>query len=262
MSHRVLSTEALAGVMFVLLRVAQSDYQEGSYWPHLSDRLDLDILSPQEQSRLGRWFRKGLRRFNYFVPIPKKAHRNLTPILVHAGVPRGSLEGLVPFVASELERHGSWLANAAESAPDLIRQLVRGYTGPLLHRNVRRILVSNRRGAVELWSSLARVILAPVDSPDSEEALRLLPPGVDQQAVREAVRRNATIGYNRQTLRPPRVRYDPETGSVRLYLPHGSEEHWDLQAGECRYVWDEATGGVTAEFLDPLPEEVSICPRS
>jgi hypothetical protein len=261
-ARSLLSTEELALVMFVLVRVAQSDYQEGSYWPHLSERLGLANLSPQEQGRLGDWFRKGLRRFNYFVPTIKKAQRNLTPILVHAGIPRGSMEGLVPFVAIELERHGIWLANPAESAPDLIRQLVRAYSGPLLHRNVRRILLSNRRGAVELWSSLARVILAPIDSFDSEETLRLLPPGVDQQAVREAVRRNATIGVYRQPLRPPHLRYDRETGSVRLHLPYGSEEDWDVQAGECRYVWDQANGVVTAEFLDPLPEEVSIHPRS
>ncbi len=257
----LLSTEEeLAEVMFALIRVAQSDYEDGSYWPCVKERLGLVSLVPQDQERLGDWFRRGLNRFNYFVPKPKKSQKHLTPILIHAGVPRGSLEGLIQFVTSQLERHGNWLADPAESAPDLIRQLVRGYTGPLLHRNVRRILRSKRRGAAELWSSLARVILAPADSPESEEALRLLPPGVNPKTVREAVRRNATSTTYRQTSRPPQLRYDPDTGSVRLRVHRGSAEDWDLQAGECRYNWDSLPDGASAEFFDPLPEDISIRP--
>src|SRR4051812_16822655 len=79
-------------VLYAFLRVGQLDYRDGTFWEFLASRLGCPV-DPIQQRRLGEWFRDGLRRFEYHVPADGLT--NVTPILVHAGVPRSSVLGLV-----------------------------------------------------------------------------------------------------------------------------------------------------------------------
>lgn len=256
----------LAKLLFVLLRVARDDYRDGVFWPHVTAHLGLGPPSGPDQAWLGDWFRRGLARFGYIVPDASRGQTNLTPILVHAGVPRGSLDGLVEFIAIQMQLRGDWLANAGELDADLISQFVGEHEGLPLHRNVRRALESNSRGVVELWTSLARLILAPAGSDEAEEALRLLPPGIDADAACRAVARVAAPSRAQAlasaAVQHPRLRYDSATGDVWLLLPGGSADDWSVEAGESRLVWGRGPLGLGAVFADPLPELLTVRPRN
>lgn len=262
----------LARAMFVLIRVAQEDYgAEGaaSLWPHFSARMRDALppgkrpyagwcLSPQQQAEVGDWFRRGLKHFGYCVPRDQ-GRIHVDPIVFHAGVPHHSLPGLVRVIADACADFGE---AASEFEPAAIADVVAG-DDPRLHRNIARMLRSRMRGVSQLWGAIARVVYAWRTRGEAEEEFRQLPASLDAVAVRRALA-DLDRSPSRVQVRPaaplPVLRYDPYTGSVRVWVPEGQATDWRITAGRkpIPVVWDRLPAGLSAQTLGPLSETVAV----
>ena len=255
-----LNDEQLAETLFVLIKVAQEDYDDGTFWPHLGKRLGLTLDQPR-QSKLGEWFRIGLKLCGYYVPDRACGLPYLTPILIHAGIPRSSLPGLVQFIAHVLHEQGDEFIWQAGNDPTLIAEVTDAYTGPL-QRNVQRLFTSRLRGAAELWMAIALVVSAKSDPIGLDEAIRQLPAALDPEAVRDAVRERGGDEFTAPVRsRIPCLKYDPRTGAVFLWLPGGEPADWSIEPAGMRLAWEPGKDGMVGEFLIPLPESVVLKPR-
>ncbi len=252
-SDGILSEERLGEIMFVLIKVAQEEYGEGGYWPKLRERLGAERLDQRQQEQLGEWFQRGLRLCGYAVPQPRKALVYLTPILMHAGIPRSSQPGLVALINSYRTAYETALPDLE---PEIIAQLARTYTGSV-HANVRRLLKQQWAGVQALWSAVARVVLAQSSPEDLEQELGLLPPPLDADTVREALSDAASgNGKKQATYFRPRLRYDSQSGEVRLWAPSDRPEDWTVREPDGLRLWWTRDGeGSSAEVFAPLPAE-------
>jgi hypothetical protein len=246
--------------VFALIKVAQVDYDDGTFWPHLGNRLGL-TLDQRRQSELGEWFRKGLKLFGYYVPDRACGLSYLTPILIHAGIPRSSLPGLVQFIDHVLHDQGDEFAAQAGNDPTLIAEVAEAYTGPL-HKNVRRLFACRLRGVAELWAAIALAVGAKSDPIGLDEAIRQLPAAFDPDAVRDSLRNvGGEVLSAPPRFRIPCLKYDPRTGAVFLWLPGGEPADWSIEPDGTRLAWEPGKDGIVGEFLIPLPESVVLKPR-
>lgn len=264
----------LARILLAMLTVARNDYAGSGhqeYWPFLFDRIDEAVLatvgkgdlawlrSQPHQSLLGRWFHLALDEFGY--TIPKGGQTYVGPIVFHAGIPRTSLAGAVQLIDTAVQQFGQYAINLPH---DLRSQLAKKHFPPL-HRNVERVLTSRLLGASQLWSSLARVIFSWRHYGDCSEELRQLPAALDADDVRLALPGNDATSATRRARTPlPQFRFDASTGEVRLTFPSGSRSDWTVTAGgrTVELRWNHTHLGLTAEFLAPPPEDISIVQRS
>lgn len=245
-----LDDESLARVMFVLLRIAQLDYDDGTFWPFVANRLGIPVHQ-KCQDRFGEWFRKGLTRFHYQVFPDDQGQSNLTPILMHT-VPRKSLRGLLQLIVKRIEVCGP------EPNPDELRDVVEAWTEPGLHKNLRRLLSSGWQGAIEIWSSLAEVVLVWPDAARVEDALSWLPSIIDKEMVREILQElNQPCGTLQASTWHPQIRYDSRDGSVHLWIPDGTPEEWTVLP-KTKICWDPLESGWVGEFWDPIPDELTF----
>jgi len=263
----------LARVLFAMTSVARDHYADSGhqeYWPYLFDRIEQVILQDrarfaavslggqQDQSLLGQWFRLALEEYGY--TIPDEGQTYVGPIVFHAGIPKASLPGALQLIGTAVQHYGPQAINLPV---DRRRALVKNHPAPL-HRNVERLLVSNLRGAAQLWSCLARVVLAWQWKGDCAEELRQLPAALDPDAVWQALpRKEASDAIRRPRLALPQIRFDPETGEVRLTVPTGTASDWRVSStdGRIDVRWTQTHIGLTAEFTVPLPEEVQVTRR-
>ncbi|MGD0900980.1 MAG: hypothetical protein ABR915_24375 [Thermoguttaceae bacterium] len=170
------SKEQLAQVMFVLLRIAQSEPCDGNYfWPLVANRLGVPALQVGQQKMAGEWFRKGLKCFGY--EIFSEGRSYVDPILMHAGIPPVSLNGLLHMIDKWINCFGA----EVPSREDL--QEVANYSDPL-HEHVRRLLKSGWEGATDIWNTLAGVLTAS-DCMSVEQSLAGLPKAIDRDTVRQ-----------------------------------------------------------------------------
>jgi hypothetical protein len=255
-----LNDEQLAEALFVMIKVAQDDYDEGTYWPHLASRLGVNLDQPR-QSKLGAWFRRGLRRCGYHIARASEGLFNLTPILIHAGIPRSAAPGMVQFVAHVLRQQGDDFSAVAGTDATLIAEITEAYTGPL-QRNVRRLFRSGLRGASELWQAIVSVVRSKSDPVQLDEAIRVLPAALNPEAVRDAVMATEIlVGASQNRRLIPRLKYDHRTGAVFLWLPGQHSEDWSIDPAGMRIAWDRGDDGFVGEFLEPLPDQVTLEPR-
>ncbi len=258
--ENLIDREELAGVLYTLVRVAQDDYgQDGpKYWPHLQDRIRRALglpwfaLDGKAQSTLGRWFRNGLEAFGY--PIPWRGRKNIEPILWHAGCPRHSLPSLIPFVAECVAIHGEAALEADAVTALQLAELAQRSVPPL-HRTVVRLVTDNPQGAAELWCHLAAVVqcFREGDEARAREAWGELP-GVDFEQILAALQnldRPALAGMT-NSVRHPRLRYDPRSGEVRLWLMEGSAQEWEILGLSLR--WEKTS----ALLVKPVPAEYTV----
>ena len=179
-----MNDEKLAEVLYALIRLAQEDYQHGNLWGQLSDRIDQPV-DQKLQERLGDWFQRALKRLGYPVPEDHGGLTWLTPILMHAGVPKASIPRLVKLVhqhrdaCEDLDAHE--IQRLAESE------------GVTLHVNVKRLLSSRMEGAVQLWRAVARVVVAWPNSERVAEELSRLPLALDPDSMRAAFGRTEPL---------------------------------------------------------------------
>ncbi len=239
----------LANILFVLLMVAQRDYDDGELWPFVRQLLGMP-LPQKHQDRLGEWFRKGLRRFGYQFS-DDRGQSNLMPILMHT-LPRKSLPGLLRLVVRRIEVCGT------EPDPDELRDVVETWRDPGLHANVARLLKSGWQGAVEMWASLAEVVLAWPDAARVNDALGSVPSIIDGDVVRQTLQElNHPSGTLRESTLYPQIRYDPRYGAVHLWIPNGTPREWTVSP-EVEICWDPSESGWVGEFWDPIPEQLTF----
>ena len=209
--------KVLAQVLVGMVSVARNDYAADGhqeYWPFLFGRIrdasfadpekfwSDTLAGPQYQSLLGRWFLEALDAFDY--SIPEEGQKYVGPIVFHAGMPNASLPRVLSVIAAACDQFGPQVV----SLPADIRSgLVINH---FLHRNVERLLASNLQGAAQLWSCLARVVLAWKTLGDCSDELEQLPIALDPDEVRAALpTESESPRLSRTTL--PQLRYDPET---------------------------------------------------
>jgi hypothetical protein len=255
---RKLLAQVLAGMMFV----ARTDYAaEGhqEYWPFLFDRIRQaalgdrkefwnDVLeSPPYQARLGRWFLTALDVFGY--SIPEEGQTYVAPIVFHAGMPYASLPGVLAVIGAACDQFGS----QAISLPADIRSAL--VSNQLLHRNVERLLTSSSQGAAQLWACLARVVWAWKAQGDCSNELQQLPLALEPEKVRAALPRTLQSSRAMRTVLP-QLRYDADTGEIRLTFPLDASTGWRVTADSApiHLAWSRTHLGQSAEFLNPLPE--------
>lgn len=132
-----------------------------------------------------------------------------------------------------------------------------------LHRNVERLLSSNLQGAAQLWGCLARVVLAWKTLGDCSDELQQLPLALDPDEVRAALpSESETPRVARAAL--PQLRYDPETGEIRLTFPGDGSTEWRVSSDRrpIELSWSRTHLGKTAEFNRPLPQEIFVEPTN
>lgn len=261
----------LARVLLAMTTVARNDYAASGhqeYWRFLFDRIaeaavtTIDrgqfacIRTQPNQSLLGDWFRFALDEFGY--TIPEEGQTYVGPIVFHAGIPRTSLAGAVQLVDTAVRQ----FAQSAVNLPyDLRTQLAHKHFPPL-HRNVERLLASQLSGATQLWSSLARVVLAWQQCGDCTAELRQLPAAIDPEDVRRALPgRDGSIITRRPRTALPQLRFDAASGEVRLTFPSGTPNVWKVTDSGGRPIelrWQQTHLGLTAELLAPPPEEMTV----
>ncbi len=256
----ILSNAEVAEVVFVVLRVAQEEYDEKRYWPKLEERLRHRpgwTLDEAKRNRLIEWFRRGLRLCNY--DVPSQGLARLTPILMHAGIPKSSQPGLVRLVNAY---QAAYRAELPDLEPEVIAQLADSFSGSV-HVNVRRLLQNQWHGVQILWSALARVVLAQGNAEELEQELALLPAPFDPDRVREVLAQAAATEQLPQTSYfRPRLRYVPQTGEVRLWVPSGQPSDWEFsQSDSVKMAWVPDGDGWSAEAFAPLPAEVILRDR-
>lgn len=261
----------LAQVLFGMLYVARNDYAAAGhqeYWPFLFDRIQQSVFAapekfwsealsgPQSQALLGRWFKAALDAFGY--SIPNGGQRYVGPIVFHAGIPTSSLPRAMSVIAAACDQFGT----LAISLPaDIRAELVANHPYPL-HRNVRRLLSSNLQGAAQLWGCLARVVLAWKTKGDCNDELQQLPLALDPDEVRTAL---PSVPETRRAARSalPQLRYDPETGEIRLTFPGDATTNWLVTSPQHHPIdlaWSRTHRGQTADFKGPFPEQISVKP--
>ena len=258
----------LAQVLVGMLYVARNDYaSEGyqEYWPFLFTRIrkaafaDPDrfwsesLAGPQYQSLLGRWFLQALEAFGY--SVPDEGQKYVGPIVFHAGMPSTSLPKVMAAIGTACDQFG----NQAVSVPaDIRSELVRNH---FLHRNVERLFSSNLQGASQLWGCLARVVLAWKTLGDCSDELEQLPLALNPDDVRAALPlESENPRVTRAAL--PQLRYDPDSGEIRLTFPGDSSHDWNVSADRRPILlsWSCTHLGVSAEFHGPLPHKISVEP--
>jgi hypothetical protein len=258
----------LAHVLLGMVTVARHEYATDGvqeYWPFLFDRIRRAVFADPEQHLserfsgqknqrlLGEWFRTALEKFNY--SIPSEGNRNLAPLLFHSGIPKTSLAGALRVIAAACETYGP----QATSLPDDIRRLlVQNYQSDL-QANVKRLLESRLLGANQLWACLSRVVHAWQTGGDCSLELQQLPLALDPDEVREALPIQSSISRAAR-IELPVLRFDPETGEVRLTIPYGTGSDWSILSGRTavEVFWTQTHIGWTAEFRRPLPESLTV----
>lgn len=263
---RKLLAQVLVGMVFV----ARNDYAaEGhqEYWPFLFARIrDAAFADPerfwsdtpagqQYQALLGRWFLTALDAFGY--SIPDEGQKYVGPIVFHAGMPHASLPRVLSVIAAACDQYGP---QAVTLPADIRSGLVANH---FLHRNVERLLASNLQGAAQLWGCLARVVLAWKTLGDCSEELQQLPLALDPDEVLAALP-TETVSSRVSRLALPQLRYDPETGEIRLVIPNDALTDWKVTSGNSpiALAWSRTHLGRTAEFCSPLPEQISVEPTN
>ncbi len=260
----------LAQVLVGMLYVARNDYAadcQSEYWPFLFGRIreaafadpekfwDDALSGGQYQSLLGRWFLAALEVFGY--SVPSEGQKYVGPIVFHAGMPCSSLPGVLSVIAAACDQFGS---QAVSLPADIRSELV---TNHFLHRNVERLLSSNLQGAAQLWGCLARVVLAWKTLGDCNDELQQLPLALDPDEVRAALpSESETPRVVRTAL--PQLRYDPETGEIRLTFPSDASTNWRVTSDRrpIELTWSRLHLGLTAEFSGPLPHQILIEPTN
>lgn len=253
----------LAQVLYAMVAVAREDYASHGHqelWPFLFRRIQqsnsnnrLGTSFQQNQSLLGEWFRTALRVFQY--SIPTEGQTNIGPVVFHSGIPRSSLPGAMQVIAAACKQHGL----QAETLPvDIRRRLVENFQ-PALHKPLQRLLGSDLHGASQLWSCLTRVVLAWQSSGNCSAELAMLPAALDPELVRDALPKERMRGsVDRCSLSV--LRYDVDTGDVRLVMPFGNEDDWSLtsHSNPLKIHWDAPYGKLTADFRTPLPQVIEV----
>ena len=258
--------ELLAQVLVGMVTVARNDYAADGhqeYWPYLFERIrkavfaepdrfwNIALAGPQYQGLLGRWFLAALEAFDY--SIPNEGQKYVGPIVFHAGMPYSSLPRVLSVIAAACDQFGP---QVVALPADIRSGLV---TNHFLHRNVERLLTSNLQGATQLWSCLARVVLAWKTLGDCSEELEQLPVALDPEEVRAALpTESESPRLSRAAL--PQLRYDPETGEIRLTFANDPSTKWRVTSinSPVEVSWSHTHLGQTAEFLGPLPQQVSV----
>ncbi len=241
-----------AQLLFGLLHVARAWYAtcgKGDYWPHL-DRAVYRTLRPAEQSRVRRMFRHALDEFGY--PSVGGGDSLVRDVTYHCGVPDHSLAGLVGYAAELTDAEGE--AAVELRAGDLEALVPESFPG--LHAGVRRLLKSGRRGVEPLWAAVASAVLAlrQGESPEDAVGSARLPCGVSRDALIEALHKLSSagpgpVGPTTPVARPPRLRYEFDSGSVRVWVPNGGSGTWSLTGAEV--AWDVTARARTACLLRP-----------
>lgn len=255
--------DRLAQVLYAMVAVAHEEYASQGHqelWPFLFRRIresnsnyQLGTSSQQYQSLLGEWFRTALKVFQY--SIPTEGQTNIGPVVFHSGIPRFSLPGAIQVIASACKQHGLH----AETLPvDIRKRLVENFK-PALHKPLQRLLGSDLEGASQLWSCLTRVVLAWQSRGNCDAELAMLPIAIDPELVREAL---PTVRARGDIARCSfsQLRYDVDTGEVRMVLPFGNEKNWSItsSANPLRIYWDAPYGKLTADFRIPLPQVIDV----
>lgn len=258
----------LAHVLLGMVTVARQDYasdRKQEYWPFLFDRMRSAVFADpkqflseafsgqRNQGLLGEWFRTALEEFNY--SIPSEGNTNIAPVVFHSGIPVTSLPGALRVIAAACETYG---LHAASLPADIRRLLVQNYL-PRLHVNVERLLASNLMGANQLWACLARVVYAWQTRGNCSLELQQLPQALDPDEVRDALPIRSTVARAAR-IELPVLRFDAETGEVRLTFPYGTRADWRIQAGtkSAELFWTQTHIGWTAELRSPLPESLNV----
>lgn len=261
----------LAQVLVGMVYVARNDYAADGhqeYWPFLFRRIreaafaDPDkfwgdaVAGPQHQSLLGRWFLVALDAFDY--SVPDEGQKYVGPIVFHAGMPYASLPRVLTVIAAACDQFGSQVITLPA---DIRSGLV---TNHFLHRNVERLLASNLQGAAQLWSCLARVVLAWKTVGECSNELEQLPLALDPDEVRAALpTESESPRVSRSAL--PQLRYDPETGEIRLtFINCDTSANWRVTSsnGPLDLSWCHTHVGLTAEFAGPLPQDIAVEPSN
>jgi hypothetical protein len=223
-SDGLMRPEYSAKLLFGLLRVARDAYATrgtGDYWPHLEAAMQ-SKLSTRERSRVGDMFRDSLTEFGYSsVGGNEGLVRDVT---YHCGVPDHSVAGLVGYAADVIDAEGE--AAVELRARDLAALVPDSFPG--LHAGVRRLLQSGQRGVEPLWAAVASAVLALRlgETPEEAAGSARLPCGVSRDALIQALHdlgsagRGPTVRSN-PAARPPRLRYEFDSGSVRVWIPRG-----------------------------------------
>jgi hypothetical protein len=253
----------LAQVLYALVSVAREDYASQGHqelWPFLFRRIGnssegnvVQSSNQQDQRLIGEWFRTALEEFGY--SVPKGGQTNIGPIVFHSGIPRSSLPGAMQVISDACKHHGF----QAENLPvDIRKRLVENFQ-PALHKPLQRLLGSDLQGASQLWSCLARVVLARQSRGDCSTELAMLPTALDPELVRNALPENSLRdSIYRRSLSV--LRYDVDTGDVRMVMPFGDESNWKLTSPSnlLKVQWDQCHDKLTADFRNPLPPLVSV----
>ena len=247
-SDYCLDDEKLAETLHAMIRLAQEEY-DGNFWGRYEERVGWP-LDDSLKDRLGNSFQLALRRFGYPVPEVQDGHRRLTPILMHAGAPKVS----IPLLVRLIHQHRDVCEDldAAE-----IKRLVES-DGVALHANVKRLLTSRMRGAVQVWRSVARVVVAWPDVDRVDEELDRLSPGLDRVSIRAAL--DGLDRFTAAIVREPvpRLLYDRSSGEVRLWVPGGDGE-WKIKGPNVFLSpWQRSGAGRSAEVMRPLPTEFAV----
>lgn len=258
----------LGQVLVGMVYVARNDYAADGhqeYWPFLFGRIreaafaepekfwSDTLAGPQYQCLLGRWFLVALDAFDY--SIPNEGQTYVGPIVFHAGMPYASLPRVLSVIAAACDQFGP---QVVALPADIRSGLVINH---FLHRNVERLLTSNLQGATQLWSCLARVVLAWKTLGDCSEELEQLPVALDPEEVRAALpTESESPKLSRAAL--PQLRYDPETGEIRLTFANEPSTKWKISSNNfpVNVSWSFTHLGQTAEFLGPLPQQISVDP--
>lgn len=265
---KVTNKKLLAQVLVGMLYVARNDYAADGhqeFWPFLfnrirkvtfadSGRFSNNLLSGQQnQALLGRWFRGALDAFGY--SIPSEGQTYVGPIVFHAGMPTSSLLRVMSVIAMACDQFGPQVISLPA---DIRSELVKNH---FLHRNVERLLSSNLQGAAQLWGCLARVVLAWKTQGDCSDELLQLPSTLDPDEVRAALPSySETLKVARTAF--PQLRYDSETGEIRLTFPGEGSTNWKVTSDQnpIELSWSRTHLGKTAEFNGPLPKTISVEP--
>jgi hypothetical protein len=254
---------SLAQVLYAMVAVAREDYASQGHqelWPFLFRRIHQSndsnvggVSSQQSQSLLGNWFRTALEVFQY--SVPKEGQTNIGPVVFHSGIPRSSLPGAMQVVAAACKQHGL----QAETLPvDIRKRLVENFQ-PALHKPLQRLLGSDLQGASQLWGCLTRVVLAWQSSRNCSAELAMLPAALDPGLVREALPEDRPRRtFDRCSLSV--LRYDVDTGEVRMIMPFGDEKEWSITSdtNQLKVHWDASYEKLTADFRTPVPKVIDV----
>ena len=251
-SDGLMRPENSAKLLFGLLHVARDAYATwgtGDYWPHLEAAMQSQ-LSSQERSRVRRMFRNALDEFGY--PSVGGNEGLVRDVTYHCGVPDHSLAGLVEYAADVIGAEGETAIDLR--ARDLAALVPESFPG--LHSGVRLLLRSGQRGVEPLWAAVALAVMAlrQGETPDEAAGSARLPCGVSRDALCEALHKLGSAGpgptvRSNPVARPPRLRYEFDSGSVRVWMPKGDSGGWAVAGAEV--AWDVTAHARTACLLRP-----------